>query len=294
VDVSDLRETNSNGRRQQFKSSKMYIFDFVNERMFTHHFYRFFELNKFEEPKSSSLAIPHLFALLNKFSIYMRFVLDKYRTLNKPNYFNMSRAILSADEYELYLSKNIGSDLDVTDALCKSFLKFESILSSNLSKLNPGANMLVSLNQLDSFLDSIQIRFSNNLNNLQLSSPILLNSTINLELKTLETLLEHKNELYNHPGSPRSPNGVTTKYFSPFGLHYSSNTYVYLYVYEFFNALFEQFKSKRDHFQISEQLIVNLHESILNSKRDDDDKFIEVIKNIDKDMLLSKLETYLS
>ena len=284
-----------NNLRVDLDSSKVYyVFNFLNERMFAHHFYRFFELNKFEEPKSGqSLAIPHLLGLLNKFSIYMRFVLDKYKTLNKPNYFSLSRAILSSDEHELYLSKNVGSDFDACDALSRSFLKFESILSSSLSKLNSNAGILVSLNQLDAFLDSIQIRFSNNLNNLQLSSPILLNSSVNLELKTLETLLEHKNELYNHPGSPRSPNGVATKYFSPFGLHYSSNTYVYLYVYEFFNALFEQFKSKRDHFQISEQLIVSLHESILNSRQDDDDdKFIEAIKNVDKDMLLSKLEEY--
>ena len=274
-----------NNLRVDLDSSKAYVFNFVNERIFAHHFYRFFELNRFQEPKSGlSLTIPHLLGLLSKFSIYMRFVLDKYKTLNKPNYFDLSRAILSPDELELYLSQSVGSELDACDPLSRSFLRFESMLSASLSKPSP----------LDAFLDSMQMRFSPNLNNLQLASPILLNSSVNLELKTLETLLEHKNELQNHPGSPRSPNGVAaTKYFSPFGLHYSANTYVYLYVYEFFNALFEQFKSKRDHFQISEQLIVSLHESILSSRRDDDDdKFIEAIRSVDKDMLLSKLEEY--
>ena len=58
--------------------------------------------------------------------------------------------------------------------------------------------------------------------------------------------------------------------------------------------MFEQFKSKRDHFQISEKLLLELHYSIIekNDQNVDNNMFIEMIKNLDRDKLFSKFEEY--
>ena len=99
--------------------------------------------------------------------------------------------------------------------------------------------------------------------------------------------------------SSSNANSSISKYYSPLNAHYSANTYVFVYINEFFNALFEQFKSKRDNFQINEQLLIKLHTQILKKETFDNqsceilnDKFINAIKMIDKDRLLSQFEEY--
>ena len=162
-----------------------------------------------------------------------------------------------------------------------------------LKKVDLGAN----LRAFDLFFDTINVRLGNmnNLTCVQISSPLLVDtqSTNTKKLKTLETLM---NLAENSPHSTLQP---SSQYYSPMNIHYSANTYVYIYIYEFFNALFEQFKSKRDHFQINEQLLLKLHTQILKRGNLDsescevlNDKFINAIKLIDNDRLLSQFEEY--
>lgn len=88
---------------QSLKTRKIYLFNFLSQRQFVQHFFRFFELNKFnldsntdyhhkDKNKSelTSLTLNFLFDLTLKFSVYLRFVLEKYKTLNKPNYFTLN------------------------------------------------------------------------------------------------------------------------------------------------------------------------------------------------------------
>jgi hypothetical protein len=93
--------------------------------------------------------------------------------------------------------------------------------------------------------------------------------------------------------------------------HYSADNYLHEYVYEFAAALFEQFKSKRDKFQISEHLMLELHDSILASKRvydelneqddsendepsetSEENRFLNAIKHLNRDSLFDKFEEY--
>ena len=70
---------------------------------------------------------------------------------------------------------------------------------------------------------------------------------------------------------------------------FSSHTYLYEYVFEFVAALFEQFKSKRDHFQISEQLLLDLHDSVLAKSHGGGEVIGRVV---DRDALFGKFEEY--
>lgn len=169
-------------------------------------------------------------------------------------------------------------------------------------------DLSTNLKIFDQFLDVIHVRFGN-INNLtsaiQISSPLLINDDemkIKQEnSKTLENLMNLTVEKRQSITQHQSP--VSSKYYSPLMSHYSANTYVYIYIYEFFNALFEQFKTKRDNFQINEKLLLKLHTQILEREdliiNDDpaasqilNDKFINAIKLIDKDCLLSQFEEY--
>jgi hypothetical protein len=319
---------------QSLKTRKIYLFNFLSQRQFVQHFFRFFELNKFNldsnndyhkdknKAELTSLTLSFLFDLTLKFSVYIRFVLEKYKTLNKPNYFSLNdqaKTILSSHEYQLFLNRQFSSSSQVetefiqlvNDDLVNALVKFENVLNVSLLKKltkNGKSDLNTNLKVFDQFLDVIHVRFGN-INNLtsaiQISSPLLINDdemkTKQENSKTLENLMNLTVEKRQSLAQNQPP--VSSKYYSPLMSHYSANTYVYIYIYEFFNALFEQFKTKRDNFQINEKLLLKLHTQILEREdliiSDDpvasqilNDKFINAIKLIDKDCLLSQFEEY--
>jgi hypothetical protein len=292
---------------------KLNLFHFINQKMFMHHFFRFCELNQFDLADSDSTiqkSVIQLFDLIKKFSQYLKFVFEKYKTFNKPNYFDLNRSILNKNDYDLHLLAKINVDIIVEQmeiGILGALKQFEDILDSKLIfKLNKSNGALTNnLNQFDTFLDLIQIRFSNNNMNNLISTNI--NQSNKLKNYTsLETIIEKHNLNSSQSSSgtsspssnslqkPKKENQLETKYYSPLMPHYSANTYVYMYIYEYFNALFEQFKSKRDHFQISEKLLLELHYSIIekNDQNVDNNMFIEMIKNLDREKLFSKFEEY--
>jgi hypothetical protein len=307
---------------QTLRTTKIYLFNFLSERMFRHHFFRFFELNKFNLDITSekeqmltnkslltNATLNFLFDLTLKFSVYMRFVLEKYKSLNKPNYFSLSRTITSSNEYQLFLNKNFSSSGQtesefialVNEDLIQAFVKFEHVLNESLIKKLKKNDLTHNLKSFDQFLDVIHVRFGNlnNLTSLQISSPLLIDDASSARIKKLKTLECLMNLSDSSSSSSENKNYSISKYYSPLNAHYSANTYVFVYINEFFNALFEQFKSKRDNFQINEQLLIKLHTQILKKETFDNqsceilnDKFINAIKMIDKDRLLSQFEEY--
>jgi hypothetical protein len=96
----------------------------------------------------------------------------------------------------------------------------------------------------------------------------------------------------------RLPNKISFEnpHVSPLPAHYSANTYLYEYVYEYTSIIFEQFKSKRDQFKISESLLLQLHKKIISEKfklsSSNQNQFVESIEKIDPDRLFSKFEEY--
>ena len=298
---------------------KLNLFHFINQKMFMHHFYRFCELNHFDLTDSDltiQKSVLQLFDLIKKFTQYLKFVFEKYKTFNKPNYFDLNKSILNKNDYDLHLLAKINNvDINVVDdqmesGILNALKQFENVLDSKLIfKLNKSNGALINnLNQFDTFLDLIQIRFSNinmNSNNNLMSTNIIQSNKLK-NYTSLETIIEKHNLNSSQSSSgtsspssnslqkPNKQNQLDTKYYSPLMPHYSANTYVYMYIYEYFNALFEQFKSKRDHFQISEKLLLELHYSIIekNDQNVDNNMFIEMIKNLDRDKLFSKFEEY--
>ena len=99
---------------------------------------------------------------------------------------------------------------------------------------------------------------------------------------------------------PNPSSATANQLLSPLTAHYSAQTYLYEYVYEYAAKLFEQFKTKRDHFQISEQLLLQLHEDILAAKTSpygllsgqQSSRFIAAIQHVNPDRLFSKFEEY--
>lgn len=293
--LEEMKSVNKLGM-DMFKMNKFYIFHFLNKRMFMHHFFRFLELNDTNESVNDSYSVKFIcntIELLHKFIKYLiNNVIDEYKTLNRPNYFLPNKKILNTDDYNMHLNKYINSVFMIQNCmnerlsmllsgdLKQALKKLELTTSGLVNKLKTSSNsssLTNNLNYLNAFLDSCQIRLNTS------------------------TVLQH-------PGSPMSSSmgfvNANHVSFSPLVYHYSSQTYVYEYIYDFFNLLFEQFKSKRDHFQISENLLLNLHDQILLNNtagvvnsgsvigNSDNNKFIRSIKNIDRDRLLSKFEEY--
>lgn len=52
------------------------------------------------------ITLVKLINLLKKFSNYLNFILDKYKSLNRPNYFDMSKPILNVNELKCLFSAN--------------------------------------------------------------------------------------------------------------------------------------------------------------------------------------------
>ncbi len=172
---------------------------------------------------------------------------------------------------------------------------------------NEQSHLSNSLGLFETFLESIQMR---NLISHSLE-PTTQTSTGKMRNYTsLETILEKQQQTRNQSGSQSnsissgssSPLSRSTtlsrrvqafKPISPIISHYSASIYVYLYIFDYFNQLFEQFKSKRDHFQISEKLLLELHYAILDGKSGESgDRFVERINQLDRDQLFGKFEEY--
>jgi hypothetical protein len=125
---------------------KLYLFQFVNDRLFLHHFFRFFELNNFAldststatDYASSHKTLVRLIELSKKFCAYLRFVLEKYATFNRPNYFDLTKCIMDDQEYALHVkSTTNASSIDrVEQEACLPFIEalkaFETGLDTKL------------------------------------------------------------------------------------------------------------------------------------------------------------------
>ncbi len=265
----------SKRQRLQNSSNKFYMYQIINERVFVHHYFRFLELEEEQvtnNGSSNSFDLTHsliqLAGLIKKFNNYLRFVIEKYKTLNRPNYFDLNKSILSNNDLTCLIDNKLNTDsIDSYEALNADMLnalnQFDLILNNNLfSKLNmasAGANKQSNvLNLLNTFLDLIQLRL---------------------------------------PNQWPADCALTAVHMSPLAAHYSSQTYLYEYVYEYACKLFEQFKAKRDAFQISEQLLLQLHENVLESKIDvqsviQTNRFVNSIQHINPDRLFGKFEEY--
>jgi hypothetical protein len=287
--------------------NKLFLFDFISERIFLHHYMRFIELNEFNFVSTDNrlLTLVNLFELLNKFSKYLRYALEKHATLNKPNYFNLSKFIMSRLEYETMLLGNEkliemlrGSTVDLSTMfaadLLDSLSNFELTLNSNLlgklksnamSKLTSSSSLSSlsssSLKLCEHFFEIIKIRLANKRMNLSNGALVAKHSSVN---STSEASVIN-----------------TSKFYSPLVAHNSACTFIYEYVYEFTNELFEQFKCKRDNFQINENLLLQIHDKIINeqlsqlnnnSSKASKQILTDYVKNINRDLLLNKFEEY--
>ena len=146
------------------RTTKIHLFNFVSRRMFVHHFFRFFELNKFNWDAASekehaanksligNLTLHFLLDLTLKFSVYLRFVVEKYKTLNKPNYFALGKSILSTCDYQLFVNENFSSSSHVeselvtfvNEDLINALVKFEGIFI-NFEKQTQEQNLVKKL-----------------------------------------------------------------------------------------------------------------------------------------------------
>lgn len=280
---TQLKKTSnsSSSPRKMAQNSRFYLFNFINEKIFMHHYFRFLEIEEestFENELENSFdaTLLNLINLLKKFNNYLKFVLEKYKCLNQPNYFDLNKSILSINELKFLFGANFGIEFRMLFDLMnrdigKALNDFNIILNNNLiNKLHPNSNGLVKLKEIqvlkqnqhypanllgffNTFLDTIQIRLPNN------------TSLTNLQL-------------------------------SPLPAHYNANTYLYEYVYEYASIIFEQFKSKRDQFKISESLLLQLHKQVLSEKfsplLNNQNRFVAAIEQIDPDRLFSKFEEY--
>jgi len=196
----------------------------------------------------------------------LSFVLEKYNDLNRPNYFDLSKPILSHTELKSIYFSNFSSHMFSFHELINTDIKlackdFNNILVSKLvNKLQIQTRTPASLIALlNTFLDTIQLR---------------------LPSTTTTTIL--RNELH----------------ISPLPAHYGANTYLYEYVHEYASIIYDQFKTKRDQFKISETMLLQLHKKVLLEKfgpcavSGNKNHFVELIERIDSDRLFSKFEEY--
>jgi hypothetical protein len=245
----------------------VHLFDFLNLRMFKHHFFRFVELNNFRpntsaNNKKKQHTNKHQFLfivdLLKKFSNYLKFLLDKYKTFNAANYFDLSQSILKPSE--MCSSSSTG--------------KFLFMANEKQQKITEA---------LESFESQLDNMMAKKLNDNQIQNVTLFNKYLQqLQVKLLSKEDINTSELELNNRLPAYSPYVSSEPFK------SVNSYIYVYIYEYFNALFEQFKSKRDNFQISEQLVIQIHENTLD-KLESDHFSLESVK---RDMLIYKFEDY--
>jgi hypothetical protein len=155
--------TTSSFNKQSLKANKFYMYQIINERIFLHHYFRFLELEESESSTASSidsnqkqqktnfnLNLLNLINLLKKFNNYLKFVLEKYKNFNKPNYFDLSKTILSCTELkclfentfnvELFdLYDNLNNDMSIAlnefdILLCKNLLSKFTLTSVGFAK----------------------------------------------------------------------------------------------------------------------------------------------------------------
>lgn len=155
------------------------------------------------------------------------------------------------------------------DQLSKFYVNFSSYLRTQvLSKHN-------SLNKPNYF---------------NLNSDICVSSDPSCELDTLDSLLVKSEQYFKKPARADFGKLQCTYLSRP----RETNRLFNQYLIDFFQILFEQFKSKRDHFKINEQVLIEIHEEVIRSNENLNYIFYE---NTDNDIdvsggLLSKFEMY--
>lgn len=223
-------------------------------------FIRFLEIEEDNNLENASVDITLIYLInqLNKFSNYLNFILDKYKDLNQPNYFDMSKPILSLGELKSMFQTNFNFDIFsayelVTDDIELACRNFNDILTCNLVDKQQKKTPYSLVGSLNTFLDIIQLRLPN------------ITCSNNIQI-------------------------------SPLPAHYSADTYLYEYVHEYASAIYDQFKTKRDQFKISEALLLQLHKKVLTEKfasnTCNSNRFVCAIEQIDPDQLFSKFEEY--
>jgi hypothetical protein len=162
----------------QNKSCKFCFFQLMNERIFTHHYFRFVELEQ-ANCNETGIETPNqcfiqLVQLVKRFSNYLRFILEKYATFNAPNYFDLNLPILTEHDYSVLINKHINTaspsatsnlanclyNLIMSD-LNESIDQFDLILDKSLIlKLNnkKSSSLNFNINLFNNFLDSIQLK----------------------------------------------------------------------------------------------------------------------------------------
>ncbi len=99
----------------------------------------------------NTFDILSLVNVLKKFSNYLNFILDKYKSLNQPNYFDMKNTILSVSELKCLFGANFSFEFFtlydlVNRDICVALKDFDNVLNQNLiSKLNINSKGLVKL-----------------------------------------------------------------------------------------------------------------------------------------------------
>ena len=111
-----------------FKSAR--FTDFISQRVLLHHFFRFVELDIDDlDSLNAKDFISNLLLQLKSFSDHLRTTLQRFKTLNKPNYFEMNEPILNLTDQEM---------------ICRD----EALLASDLLRaLNEFHSALLSINQ---------------------------------------------------------------------------------------------------------------------------------------------------
>ncbi len=136
------------------------IFLFFNNCVF-----RFLEIEESPDTDNQNekkLDILNLINILKKFSGYLNFILEKYNSLNQPNYFDMNKKILCLNELKSLFGTNLrlvpSTMYDLFNRDIHAALKdFDKVLNQNLlSKLNINSN---GLTKLVSFFNKAQYVF---------------------------------------------------------------------------------------------------------------------------------------
>lgn len=222
---------------------------------------RFLEIEEDHNLENASVdrTLTHLISQLKKFSNYLNFILDKYNDLNQPNYFDMNKPILSQGELKSMFQTNFNFDVFATYELVTNDIKLACLHFSD-------------------------ILTSNLVNKQPKKTPASLVASLSTFLDTIQLRL---------PNTACSSN----MQISPLPAHYSANTYLYEYVHEYASVIYDQFKTKRDQFKISEALLLQLHKKVLMEKfasanASNPNLFVSAIEQINPDQLFSKFEEY--
>jgi hypothetical protein len=127
------------------------IGNFLTKRMYLHHYLWFIETNQIDlvDPtkmsKRNPLAIHQLGDILIKFSAHLRLnVLSKYKTFNRPNYFNAKKRINSN-------SNHIEVDLHLNSVISR-LVNFEAKVNPAAIRSSSGSKLISYIAYFDNYL----------------------------------------------------------------------------------------------------------------------------------------------